>query len=101
MANGNGYESLGGQMWKEVPTWLKLMLQVGAPTVAAGWFIYLLSTQISGDIREIRATLATHVQFSPAQDAKLDTLIRIAQTQCVNAATDHIQRRDCLSAGGK
>jgi hypothetical protein len=110
MANGNGNGGLTGEIWKEVPTWFKVAMQFGAPTLFAGWLIYLFSTSLVGDVRELKASVQQHVMSSDAmmqrfndsramQDMKIDILIRIAQTQCVNAASDSFQRRDCLAAG--
>lgn len=109
MANGNG--SLGSDMIKEIPAWLKLTLQLGAPTVAAGWLIYVITMTVAGDVKELKAAMLQHVATSSVSmqqlsdqraeaNLKLDVLIRVMQTQCVNAATDALQRRDCLNAGG-
>lgn len=111
MANGNS-SNLASDMWKEVPAWLKATLQLGAPTVAAGWLIYVLSTTLSGNVLDIKAEMQQHIlttetmiqkinERDNTRDLKLDILIRVMQTQCVNAATDVLQRRDCLNAGGK
>ncbi len=106
MANG----SLPGDMWREVPAWIKVSMQVGAPTIAAGYLIWLFSTNVAGDVRELKASVLQHVMTTnimmdrinetrSIQDQKIDVLIRIMQTQCVNAATDVIQRRNCIEAG--
>ena len=108
MANGDG--SLAGDMWKEVPAWVKVSMQVGAPTIAAGYLIWLFSTNVAGDVRELKVSVIQHVLSTDLMmqrlndtrvtaDAKVDVLIRIAQTQCVNAATDVVQRRNCIEAG--
>lgn len=102
--------TLAGDMWNEIPTWSKIALQFGAPTLFAGWLIYLFSTGVAMDVRELKASVMQHVQTTDnmmyrlneervSQAAKIDILIRIAQTQCVNSATDALQRRDCLNAG--
>lgn len=98
-------------VWRGLPSWVKAILTVGAPTAAAAWFIFLFSNMLTGDLRELKAavqahTTATDVAISrsmdsrAAQELKLDVLIQIMQTQCVNAATDALQRRDCINAGG-
>jgi GMP synthase PP-ATPase subunit len=85
-------------------------MQVGAPTIAAGYLIWLFSTNVAGDVRELKASVIQHVVATDAMmarfnetrissDAKIDILIRIMQTQCVNAATDVLQRRNCIEAG--
>ena len=107
MEHNNG--SLAGDMWREMPAWARVGLQFGAPTLCAGWLVYLFSTALVGDVRELKASVLQHVvstdnmlarinEQRTNQDAKIDVLIRIAQTQCVNAATDALQRRDCINA---
>lgn len=104
MANGNG--SLPSDMWKELPTWMKAILQLGVIPAAFAWMLYLFSTNIAGDVRELKIAMINHAMEmnrlnsqNADRDAKLDILIRIQQTQCINAATDVIQRRDCVNAG--
>ena len=99
-------------VWRGIHPWVRAVFMLGAPTVAAGWLIYLMSGSITGDLRDIRiqiAGLATQTsrltenvsEDRGRTDGKLDILIRLAQTQCVNTASDVMQRRDCLNAGGK
>lgn len=102
MANGN----LPSDMWKELPTWMKAVLQLGVIPAAFAWMLYVFSTNIAGDVRELKMTMQQHAvatdrlnEQNANRDLKLDILIRIQQTQCVNAATDVLQRRDCINAG--
>lgn len=109
MANGVNGGSLAGDMWRDLPAWLKVAMQLGAPTVAAGWLIYMLSTSVAADIRDLKVSVMQHVistdammqrlnEQSATRGSKMDNLVRIAQTQCVNATTDALQRRDCVNA---
>ena len=97
-------------IWRGIHPWIRAVFMLGAPTVAAGWLIYLMSGAITGDLRDIRIQMTSHAAQTTLlmdkvsedrgrQEAKLDILIRLAQTQCVNAAADVLQRRDCLNAG--
>lgn len=99
-------------IWAGLHPWIRAVFMLGAPTVAAGWLIYLMSGSITGDLREIRvnqlaqANALTELmgkfnESRGSQDAKLDILIRLSQTQCVNAAQDVTQRRGCLDAGAR
>lgn len=107
MTNGT---SLAGDMWKELPTWVKAVLQIGVLPAAFAWMLYLFSTEMAGDVRDLKVSVLQHVVTTDAmmqrlnerdasRDMKLDILIRIQQTQCVNASTDALQRRDCVNAG--
>lgn len=99
-----------GDAFNGMPMWLRAAAMLGAPTVAAGYLIWLISGALSQDVRAMRDSLTAHTiqtaslvekvaESRTTSDAKMDTLIRIAQTQCVNAATDVVQRRDCINAG--
>ncbi len=95
-----------------IPTWVRAAAILGAPTVAAGYLIWLISSALAVDMRAMRESFTAHTiqtavlvekvtESRTASDAKVDTLIRISQTQCVNAATDVVQRRNCIDAGGR
>ncbi len=95
-----------------MPTWIRASAMLGLPTVAAGYLIWLMSGALSQDVRAMRDSFNVHNLQTAAlvekitetrtnSDAKIDVLIRIAQTQCVNAATDVVQRRNCIDAGGR
>ncbi len=95
-----------------MPVWIRAAFVLGAPTVAAGYLMWLISGSLTQDVRAMRESFTTHAIQTAAlvekvtesratSDAKVDVLIRISQTQCVNAATDVMQRRNCIEAGGR
>jgi hypothetical protein len=99
-------------IWRGLPPFARAVFMLGAPTVAAAWLIYVMTTTVVANVQTIKSELERHVQndtviqeraneYRVAQEIKLDTLIRIATQQCVNAASDVTQRRDCLNAGGR
>ena len=101
-----------GEAFNGIPVWIRAAAMLGAPTVAAGYLIWLISGALSQDVRSMRDSMATHslqtallmdkvTESRAASDAKVDVLIRLSQTQCVNAATDVVQRRNCIDAGGR
>ncbi len=95
-----------------MPLWVRAAALLGAPTVAAGYLIWLISGSVASDVRAMRDQITTHTISTAAltdkiaetrtdQSYKLEVLIRLMQTQCVNAATDVVQRRNCIDAGGR
>lgn len=99
-------------LWKGIPVWVRAACVLGAPTIAAGYLIWLVSGSLATDVRAMRSDLIHHNQATAVlidkinedrtvQSGRLEVLIRLLQTQCVNAATDVMQRRDCLNAGAR
>lgn len=113
MSSENGYMA---DLWRGLPMVVRVVFLAvfmwGAPTFASGFMIWVIATDLRTDVRDTRAQMLSHAQSTQtlyermiedrrAQDAKLDILIRIAQTNCVNQASDVVQRRDCLNAGSR
>lgn len=98
-----------GDMWKGIPSWARAIFLLGFPAVCASWLIYLMSGAVTNELRDIRIKVETQslaitkflddqTKQDTQRDQKLDILIRLIQTSCVNSATDVVQRRNCLDA---
>lgn len=111
MANGNdnGNSSNGLNILAGLPAWVRTIFVLGAPTVAAGWLIYLMSAGVSAQLMGIHDDSAAHIaatqamttrfdEFRLQQETQMEVLIRVLQANCMNTAQDQASRNGCMIA---
>ena len=89
------------------PWWIKTVFYFGAPTVAAGYFIWILTSQAAvaqatmlENQRVLITNLATHMEDSTREGARntrqLEQIERLLFRICINTAVTSADRVDCF-----
>ncbi len=60
LSNPVGSGDMLGELTKGVPMWIRAAAILGAPTVAAGYLIWLVSGALATDVRAMRDSLTVH-----------------------------------------
>jgi len=99
MANGHGILNGGGSDWSSLKSWAQAIGFVGIPGAIAVYVVLVGSQWLPDIVREQQATRQemkqTREQVSELV-ALTNSLIRISQRACSNAAKDDHARQRCF-----
>jgi hypothetical protein len=94
-SNGNG----NGRDWTSLRAWAQAIGVVGIPGAIAVGLVYVGATEIprlSRQQEQILTEIRLSREATATQNELLNTLIRIAQRTCSNAAKDDNARQKCF-----
>lgn len=79
--------------------WIDIIFKVGVPSTIAVFLVYMLTTNISNDITNIKSQVALHSVDMSNQMKMQERMERLLQQICANTATNNKERAYCFIVG--
>lgn len=82
-----------------LPPWAKALAVYGSPTIVTLYFTWWITGQVIQEVRATNDLLRPHVAASEEIHRTQRILVDLQRVQCVNAASNDVERRACIIAG--